>query len=105
MVEQKRLTFRLELYSWIADTIGHEKQAGRPVEKMITPGTTIEAYFRQLSESYPEFRNNIYDPENGGINDEVVIILNDRLELFANIRDREIQEKDTLILSPIIFGG
>ena len=99
------IKFKTQVYSWISTSIGEEKQAGRLVEKEVAEGTTVAGYFAQLAEKHPEFRRLIYDPEAEMINDEVVIIYNDRVELFSKIKDRVISEKDTLTLSPVLVGG
>ena len=104
-MEQALYTLKLQTYSWISDTFGSTDKPNRTLKRRVKPGTTIYALFTELADKYPEFRKNIFDPNTGRLNDQVMVIINSRLVQGADMKDVEIRDKDNIILSPVLVGG
>jgi hypothetical protein len=105
MMRQKMITVKMQLYSWISSSLGESENGGSTLTKKVKEGTTFGGFFTELANSSPEFRKLVFDPETGRMNDEVVIMLNGRLEQFNIVIDSEIKDRDVIILSPVLIGG
>jgi molybdopterin converting factor small subunit len=105
MAEEKTITIKMQLYSWISSTIGEENNAESLVEKKIKAGSTLADFFAGLAETFPRFHDFVYNPDDGSVNDEVVIILNNKLVQFSSSRNTVMQDQDTITLSPVLVGG
>lgn len=99
------ISIKLQLYSWIASSLGASEQGGSNLTKKIKEGTTFKGLFTELADSNPDFRKLVFDPATGNMNDEVVIMLNGRLTQFSTVADNEIKDKDVITLSPVLIGG
>ena len=98
-------TVKLQLYSWISSSLGVSERGSNLLKKKVPEGTTLRAFFTELANSHPEFRKLVFDPGTGSMNDEVVIMLNNRLVQFNDTADTKISDKDTITLSPVLIGG
>jgi hypothetical protein len=105
MTEEKLITLKLQVYSWISSSIGEENSSGALINKMVKAGTTLAGFFTALADSHTEFRRLVFNPETGEANDEVVIMLNNKLLQFSKVRDSVLHDQDTIILSPVLVGG
>jgi hypothetical protein len=105
MAEEKLVTVKLQTYSWIASTVGAEDQLDSLIEKKTRAGSTLAEFFTALADACPRFRDFVYNPAESSMNDEVVIILNNKLIQFNTNRDTVINDQDTIILSPVLVGG
>lgn len=104
-MDQALFTLKLQTYSWISDTFGSTDKPNRTLRRKVKPGTTIYTLFTELANQYPEFRKNIFDPNTGRLNDQVMVIINSRLIQSTDMKDVEVQDKDNIILSPVLVGG
>jgi hypothetical protein len=75
------------------------------LNKQIAEGSTLFDFFGSLAGQYPDFREKIFDPQTGQISDQVMIILNGRLIQSRDFQRTLMNDKDTLILSPVLVGG
>jgi molybdopterin converting factor small subunit len=105
MSEEKLVTVKLQLYSWIASTVGEEDSSDSLVEKKIKAGSTLGDFFTGLAETFPRFRDFVYNSTDGSMNDEVVIIMNNKLVQFNSSRNTVINDQDIISLSPVLVGG
>jgi hypothetical protein len=75
------------------------------LEREIGEVSTIGDLFTELAFDYAEFRKVVFDPDIGKINDQIVVVLNDKLLNFPNIKESILNEGDTLVLVPMYAGG
>jgi len=75
------------------------------LEREIAERSTIGDLFRELAFDYAEFRKVVFEPDTGKINDQIVVVLNDKLLNFENIIKFILNEGDTVILVPMYAGG
>jgi sulfur carrier protein ThiS len=105
VVEQAMKTVKLQVYSWISGTMGTADNQNQTVKSKIVPGMTVHDLFAGLAERYPEFLDQIYNPATGKFSDQVMVILNGRLVQAKEFRQAQLQDKDSLTLSPVLVGG
>ncbi len=105
MNENNNITIDLVTYSWISGLLGEESSLGNIVKQEVKSPTTLGGFFAGLAEKYPEFRKYVLDPSTGVMNDEVVIILNNKLVQYSDAKDTPLSDQDTITLSPVLVGG
>jgi molybdopterin converting factor small subunit len=82
-------------------------KAGSQVElrKDLPDGTTVIRLLSDLVTGYPGFREAVFNPESGTVNEQIGVILNDTLLTFAEITETTLKEGDSLTILPIYAGG
>ncbi len=105
MKEETQITIKLQLYAWIASSIGEEDTAGTLVDKKVKAGSTLAEFLAGLAASHENFRQFVFDPATNAMNDEVVIVLNNKLVQFKDIKDTVLKDQDIITLSPVLVGG
>ena len=105
MVRQAVLTVNIQAYSWISQTLGLPENSDRIIKVKAKEGSTLDVVFTELAGTYPEFRKNVFDPENGQVSEHVLVILNNKLVQYSEIKTTSLQDQDTITLAPMIFGG
>ncbi len=105
MVKQTGLSIKLQAYSWIADALGTTNVPKQTLDEKIEPGSTVHDLFAVIAAKQPEFRENVFDPASGKFSDQVMVIVNRRLVQPGEFKQTELQDKDTVILSPVLVGG
>lgn len=93
------------MYSWISGLLGEESSQGNIAKREIKSGATLGEFFTSLAEKHPDFRKFVLDPSTGVMNDEVVIILNNKLVQYSDAKGTVMQDQDTITLSPVLVGG
>jgi molybdopterin converting factor small subunit len=105
MEKEKLITIQLQLYAWIASSIGEEDRAGQIIEKKIWSGATLAEFLTDLAKKHTGFGEFVFDPETGSMNDEVVIILNNKMIQYSQVKDTVLKDQDTITFSPVLVGG
>ncbi|MBN1191118.1 MAG: MoaD/ThiS family protein [Dehalococcoidales bacterium] len=105
MTDDNMITLNLQMYSWIAELFGEEETRGNILKRKVKAGTTLGEYLSGLAGDNPNAVNSFLDPSTGNVTGEVVIILNNRLVQYKNVKDTVLQDQDTLTLSPMLVGG
>jgi hypothetical protein len=105
MVEPADLNIKLQTYSWISQTLGKSAETNRLFRKKVTAGTTLFDLFTKLSALHPDFRDKVYNPATGVMNEQILVIVNNRLVQARNFRQTELHDQDTITLSIVLAGG
>lgn len=98
-------TIYLQTRSWITDTLGIPGHSTYIIERKIEAGTTLLNVLSDLAKGYAEFKRMIFNPETGKINDQILIIINQNLVKFNQVKDTPLKDKDVIDLAPVYFGG
>jgi len=98
-------TIKLQAYAWIAAALGAAGNANQTIKMEINEGATLFDLFNQVAERFPEFKQKVFDPQNGQISDQVMIISNGRLMQVKDFNSTVLNDKDSVILSPVLVGG
>jgi len=98
-------TIYLQTSSWITDTLGVRGSTFYTFEKKVEAGTTLLKLFSDLARDYPEFKKLVFNPDSGKISDQVLLLMNQNLSRFEQVRTLSLNDKDAISLIPIIFGG
>jgi molybdopterin converting factor small subunit len=82
-------------------------EAGGRVElrKDLPDGTAVIRLLSDLVTTYPGFREAVFNPESGTVNEQIGVVLNDTLLTFAEITETTLNDSDTLTIVPIYAGG
>jgi molybdopterin converting factor small subunit len=105
MEKEKLVTVKLQMYAWIASSIGEEDRAGQMIEKKFRAGATLAEFLTDLAKKHTGFGEFVFDPATGSMNDEVVIILNNKMIQYSNFKDTVLNDQDTITFSPVLVGG
>ncbi|MBI2847596.1 MAG: MoaD/ThiS family protein [Chloroflexi bacterium] len=75
------------------------------LEPEIGEGSTIGELLARLAAENQEFRQSVFDPAAGKVNDEMMIVLNDILLQHLDITETKLKEGDSIMLFPVYSGG
>jgi sulfur carrier protein ThiS len=75
------------------------------LEREIAERSTIGDLFTDIAFTDAEFRQVVFEPNTGKINDLVVVILNDKLLHDVRIPESTLNDGDIVILLPVYMGG
>jgi molybdopterin converting factor small subunit len=96
---------QVKLPSYIAKEPGTDTTGWRTIEKETGKGTTVRKLLSILVATYPGFRESVFNPDTGSINEQINVVLNTQLLTFAEILQTELADNDTITLLPIYLGG
>lgn len=74
-------------------------------ERELSDTATIGDLFRDIASGNADFRDVIFNPDTGIINDLVVVVLNNTLIQSQSIIKSELSDGDIVILLPVYMGG
>jgi sulfur-carrier protein len=82
-------------------------EAGGQMElrKDLPDGTAVMRLLSDLVTAYPGFREAVFNPDSGTVNEQIGVVLNDTLLTFAEITETTLNDGDTLTIVPIYAGG
>lgn len=89
----------------IAQMLNPESSAWMVLEEEIQDRKTVSCLLASLVANYPGFRETVYNPDAGVINEQIGIVLNDRLLTFEEISDTILKENDSITIIPLYYGG
>jgi molybdopterin converting factor small subunit len=98
-------TIKLQAYAWISGAMGTADNQNQTMKKQINQGVTLFDLFSDLAGQYPDFCQKVFDPKTGQISDQVMIIVNGRLIQAKDFKATVMNDKDAIILSPVLVGG
>jgi molybdopterin converting factor small subunit len=98
-------TIYLQTFSWITDALGISGNVSHIVEKKVEADATLSTVFNDLAQAYPEFKKLVYDPDSGKLSDKVMLIINQRLARFDQVKASPLKDKDEISLVPVYVGG
>ncbi len=95
----------MQAYSWIAGALGTADRPNQTASKQLQEGATVYELFSELAGQYPDFREQVFNPETGKLTDQIMIILNGRLVQEHEMKSTRLNNKDKITLSPVLVGG
>jgi molybdopterin converting factor small subunit len=98
-------TIYLQTFSWINDALGIRGNTSHTVVKKVAAGATLLTVFADLARDYPEFKKLVYNPDSGQLSDQVLLLINQNLSRFDQVKASPLNDKDAISLVPVIFGG
>jgi hypothetical protein len=99
------ITIYLQTRSWITDALGAPGNQTYAVEKKVESGSTLLSLLTGLANNYPEFKERVFNPETGQLSDQVLLLINDSLVRFDQVKSSPLHDKEAISLVPVIFGG
>ena len=96
---------RIRLPPHIANVLGAEGNSWLEVEREIGPETTVLELLSSLVVTFPGFRESVFNPDVGLVNEQMNVVLNDELLTFAEISETKLAVNDMVTLLPIYSGG
>lgn len=96
---------RVRLPSWIARMLDAKASGWLTLEKETGEGATVNDLLMGLVSSYPGFREAVFNPDTGGLNDQISVILNNKLLNFTEVSQTKLADGDTIVLLPLYYGG
>ncbi len=97
---------QLKLPPWIAAALDAGASDWLTLEFEIKKGgTTIDALLKDLVANYPGFRETVFNPDTGHLNEQINVVLNDRLLSFQEVMQNRLTDGDNIVLIPIYTGG
>lgn len=96
---------RLKLPSWVATMIDAKSSGWLTLEKETGKDTTVSDLLADLAVTCTGFRQAVYDPDTGLVNEQINVILNDNLLTFREVSETKLTDGDTVILIPLYYGG
>ncbi len=66
---------------------------------------TVADVLADLVATHPGFRDAVYDPECGAVNDEIGVVLNGELLTFDEISGKKLSDGDIVQVQPAYSGG
>ncbi len=96
---------RLKLPSWVAAMLDAKAPGWLTLEKEIEEDATISDLLTSLVATCPGFRQAVFNPDTGHLNDQINVVLNDKLLTFQEMTQTKLRDGDTIVLVPIYYGG
>ncbi len=75
------------------------------IEREVADGTTVLELLSDLAAAYPEFRESVFNPDVGTLNEQIGVVLNDVLLTFEEVNHTRLVDEDIVTLLPIYSGG
>ena len=75
------------------------------LEKEIGGKTTIRDFLTELASNNSEFRDVVFNPDEGTVSDQIDIVINQKLLDFTREMDTKLNDGDVVILLPVYAGG
>jgi len=75
------------------------------LEKKIGEEATIGDLLADLAVSYTDFRKVVFNPDTGKVNDQVNVVLNNKLLQFPEVTEAKLNDGDSIIILPVYSGG
>jgi len=96
---------KLRLPSWIAAKLEVNSSGWLTLEKEVGEDSTISDFLVSMVITYPGFRETVYNPDAGLVNEQINVVHNDRLLTFGEISRAKLNDGDTIVLLPLYYGG
>ncbi len=99
------IKIKLRLPSWIAAKLEVKSSGWLTLEKEVGEGSTIGDFLAGMVMTYSGFRETVYNPDAGLVNEQINVVLNDRLLTFQEISQVKLSDGDIIALLPLYYGG
>ncbi len=96
---------QVKLPPHIAQMLNSESSEWMVLEEEIKDRITVINLLASLVVNYPGFRETVYNPNAGVINEQIGVILNGRLLTFEEISQTVLRENDSITIIPLYYGG
>jgi molybdopterin converting factor small subunit len=75
------------------------------VETDVVEKMTIRELLTGIAINNPVFRQTIFNPDDGNLNDQIDIVLNQKFLPFPHALETKLIDGDIIILLPVLSGG
>ena len=96
---------QLKIPPWMAVMLNPRHLDWLIIEKDIVDETTIGDLLEYLASKYSDFRKVVYNPDMGGVSEQVLVILNDSLLQHPDVTEVKVKDGDCVMLLPVDAGG
>jgi|WetSurMetagenome_2_1015567.scaffolds.fasta_scaffold573168_2 hypothetical protein len=96
---------RVRLPPHIAQILNANSSGWLVLERDITQKTTVSTLLASLVETCPGFRETVFNPDVGLVNEQIGVVLNEKLLTLEEISQTGLGENDSILLLPLYYGG
>ena len=96
---------RVRLPPHIAQTLDSNSSGWLVLEREITEKATVSNLLASLVVNYPGFRETVFNPDVGLVNEQIGVVLNEKLLTLEEISQTGLGENDIILLLPLYYGG
>jgi len=104
-MKHSMMTVKIEVCSWISASLGRPQSGHHIIHNEIKAGEVLSDLFNSLAEAYPEFRQQVYNPDGGYISEQIMVTLNKEIVQESEFAQTVLNDKDEISLTPILVGG
>ena len=104
-MEVSTITVILEVRSWISAALGRPESGRYLVHKKIQAGASLANLLTSLAEAYPEFGQQVYNPNGGHLSEQIIVTVNRNLVQESEFVQTKLKNNDEIALIPILVGG
>jgi len=99
------ITVKLEVCSWVSASLGGSESGYHVIRKIIKRGSTLTDLFETLANAFPEFNQQVYNPDGGHMSEQIMVSLNHKLVQESEFPQTILKDNDEIDLSLILVGG
>jgi sulfur carrier protein ThiS len=99
------ITIKIEVQSWISAALGKPESGRQSISKKIQAGASLTNLLNLLGETYPEFGQQVYNPDGGHLSEQIIVTVNHNLVQESEFTHTVLHENDEIALIPILVGG
>jgi molybdopterin converting factor small subunit len=82
-----------------------QKGGWQDIEREAVEGTTVIQLLSDLVSTYPGFREGVFNPQTGTLNEQIGVVVNDQLLTFSEVTQNLLADDDRIVIVPIYAGG
>jgi molybdopterin converting factor small subunit len=102
---QQEGRIQIDTVAWVTRFVGGNGSDRISFELAITPGDTVRAVLRRLSERFPQLQYALWDPESGELGEHIEVVVNAAILGVRHGLDSELRDGDRILLFGQYMGG
>jgi len=99
------ITVKIDVCSWVSASLGRSESGHHIIRKKIKSGSVLTDVFEALAVAYPEFSQQVYDPDGGHVSEQIMVSVNHKLVHESEFPRTYLGDNDEIVLSLILVGG
>jgi hypothetical protein len=96
---------KVRLPPHIAQMLNAQSSGWLVLEEDVPDKTTLNNLLSSLVANYPGFRETVYNPDAGSLNDQIGVVLNEKLLTLDELSQTQLVENDHVLILPLYYGG
>jgi molybdopterin converting factor small subunit len=96
---------QVKLPPHVAQMLNAKSSGWLVLEEETKDQTTVSSLLSSLIANYSGFRETVYNPEAGSLNEQIGVVLNEKLLTLDEISQTTLVENDSILILPLYYGG